>query len=194
MSRKNPMPNAEKSEIAKIRTQNTADTPIKRGRQFARGISGNPKGRPKGSRNRSTAVLEKLGAKADEVWDVIIKLASEGDHQALRIMADRTAARLREPACAFDLPPIVSLNDIPKASHAIVTACRTGQLPLSAAETLMRIIDRQRANLMLAAGDSKQSTEPDLQSDNIVCTNNERFVEAIDRALAGTRFDPRRKS
>lgn len=65
--------------------------------QFKAGQSGNPSGRPKGSRNRSTIVREWLEAKAtddsegevsDQLVRALIRKAAEGDVMAFRELFD----------------------------------------------------------------------------------------------------------
>ena len=139
--------------------ENTPDGMKKHGRPFERGTSGNSKGRPRGSRNRSTTLQEKLDAQSEVVWDVIIQLAAQRDPQALGIIADRTVAPLREPSYRFDLPEIKTWHDIPRAGQAVITACQKGELPPSAAERYMGLIDSHRANLLLAQEDETKVSD-----------------------------------
>ena len=61
-----------------------------RGRPFESGQSGNPKGRPKGSRNKTTLLAESLlEGDADAIMRKLLEKAKEGDLTALRICLDR---------------------------------------------------------------------------------------------------------
>ena len=54
--------------------------------QWRRGVSGNPAGRPRGSRNRSTVALEALLEEgADRLINKAMKMALGGDTAALRL-------------------------------------------------------------------------------------------------------------
>ena len=78
---------------------------IQRGRPFERGKSGNPKGRPKGSRNQATLLAEQLlDGEAEALVRKLINSALEGDTGALRMCLDRLVAPKRERRIAFELP------------------------------------------------------------------------------------------
>jgi hypothetical protein len=61
------------------------------------GVSGNPKGRPKGSKNKTTLLREAMEQKVDrrlsraipEVLDVVIQAAKKGDMSAAKMLLDR---------------------------------------------------------------------------------------------------------
>jgi len=61
-----------------------------RGRPFEPGQSGNPKGRPKGSRNQATMIAEALlDGEAEAITRRLVDKALEGDTAALRLCFDR---------------------------------------------------------------------------------------------------------
>ena len=64
-----------------------------RGRRFAKGRSGNPGGRPRGSINRSTRAAQLLlDGEATALSRKAVELALAGDPTALRLCLDRTVA------------------------------------------------------------------------------------------------------
>ena len=68
--------------------ENTAQQ--QRGRPFEKGTSGNPSGRPRGSRNATTLALEALlDGQANALTQKAIDLALAGDMAALRLCLDR---------------------------------------------------------------------------------------------------------
>ena len=57
-----------------------------RGRPFIKGQSGNPAGRPRGSRNRATRAMQTLlDGEAQALTRKAVELALEGDTTALRL-------------------------------------------------------------------------------------------------------------
>jgi hypothetical protein len=69
---------------------------------FQKGQSGNPAGRPRGSRNRATALFrDLLEDNAEAIVRKAISLAKTGDMSAVRVCMDRLApARRKAPvAC-----------------------------------------------------------------------------------------------
>jgi hypothetical protein len=108
---------------------------------FQPGQSGNPAGRPPGSRNKSTVVVEKLlDDSAGELTTAAITQATGGDSAVLRACMDRVAPRLRHRPLDFALPDLVTLADTPPAINAIAQGLAHGELDLEEAAALMRAV------------------------------------------------------
>jgi hypothetical protein len=120
--------------------ENTAEK--QRGRPFEPGKSGNPKGRPKGSRNQATLLAEELlDGEAEALTRKAIDRALEGDATALRLCLERLVAPRRERLVAFELPSkIESAADIAKASSAVLAACAAGILSPNEASQMMELV------------------------------------------------------
>ncbi len=94
-----------------------------RGRPFVAGKSGNPAGRPKGARNRTTVAVEEiLDGEADALARKAIELALNGDTVALRLCLERIAPAKRERPTPFMLPELNTAGDAVRASAALVEA------------------------------------------------------------------------
>lgn len=116
--------------------------------KFLKGTSGNPKGRPKGSRNKATLVAEALlGGEAKAIALKCIELAKAGDTTALRLCLERLVPPCRVRPIKLALPPISKPDDVLDAINAVLAAVATGQITLDEAETLMRLIDAARRAL-----------------------------------------------
>jgi hypothetical protein len=109
---------------------------------FEKGESGNPAGRPRGSRNRATLLMESLLADdAEAIGRKAIEMAKQGDMAAIRLCMDRLApARKGEPV-AFDLPPLDKPADSVAAAAEIVAAVAAGELTPAEAAELAKVID-----------------------------------------------------
>src|SRR2546430_16878132 len=93
--------------------QETATTAKRvRGRPFAKGQSGNPAGRPRGSMNRSTRAAQLLlDGEATALTRKAVAHALAGDPRALRLCLDRTIAPRPERLGDLSLPPINTAAD-----------------------------------------------------------------------------------
>lgn len=110
--------------------------------QFEKGQSGNPAGRPKGSRSRSTLAIEAiLEGEAEAITRKVIELALDGDGPALRMCMDRIAPPRKDRHVPFTLPPIVTAADAMKANAALVAAVADGELTPSEASDLGRLVE-----------------------------------------------------
>jgi hypothetical protein len=110
--------------------------------QFVSGQSGNPAGRPKGSRNRATVLAEQLfdGA-ADALANKAVEMALDGDTVALRLVLGRIIAPRRHRPSEFALPPLVTAADGAPAMAAIAAAASDGLLSTAEAAELSQVVD-----------------------------------------------------
>ena len=109
--------------------------------QFARGTSGNPSGRPPGSRNHATLLMEALlEGEAHELTRKAIDLAKAGDTHALRLCLDRLMPPGKDRLVHFDLPPIRGLDDVPLVMVSIMAAISEGKITPQEGEVISRIL------------------------------------------------------
>src|SRR6266853_3738609 len=80
-----------------------------RGQPFDKGRSGNPAGRPAGSRNKATLATEVLlDGQSAALTQKAVDRALAGSDLALKLCLDRILAPRRERTVRFALPPIAS--------------------------------------------------------------------------------------
>jgi Family of unknown function (DUF5681) len=109
--------------------------------QFKPGQSGNPAGKPKGTRNATTLALEALlDGQASALTQKAINLALAGDMAALRLCLDRILPPRKDSPVAFDLPEIKALNDAVPAMGALVKAVGQGDLTPTEAGELTKMV------------------------------------------------------
>ena len=105
------------------------------------GRSGNPKGRPPGSRHRALVALDAIGAEgAERVLGRVVAMAEQGDMAAARIVLDRCWPIRRGRPARFPLPPLESLADVPRATAAIAAAVAAGELTSDEAAGLAGVL------------------------------------------------------
>ncbi len=133
-------------------TADAETTPGKqRGRPFEPGQSGNPTGRPKGSRHQALLALDKIGeAASKEVLEAVVKGAKEGDMRAAEILLRRLWPERKGRVVEFDLPPIAGASDAIKAVAAIVDAVAAGQLTPEEAQAVASVVEIQRKTIETA--------------------------------------------
>lgn len=130
--------------MAEITAENTADSKA-RGRPFAPGQSGNPAGRPKGSRNRATVLLQSLlDGDGEEVVQRAIRDAKRGKGMALRLVMERLIPPARSSVAAVDLPRIQRAEDVAQAASEVIAAASRGELTLAEAQEWLKLLDAQR--------------------------------------------------
>ena len=117
-------------------------SPAPRGRPFERGQSGNPKGRPKGSRNAVTLLAEALlNDEAEAIIRKVVDKALEGDSAAMRLALERVLPAKRQRTVTVDFEgEITTAADAARASGAIVSACVSGEISFDEANQLMALI------------------------------------------------------
>ena len=110
--------------------------------QFQKGQSGNPAGRPRGARNRTTILMQNLLAgRAEAIGQKLIELAENGDIAAIRICMDRLAPTRRDGPVEVELPPIETPADSVAAAETIVAGVAAGDLTASEAADLAKVLD-----------------------------------------------------
>ncbi len=109
---------------------------------FQKGQSGNPSGRPRGSRNRATILFQNLLEEdAEAIARKAVDMAKAGDIAAIRICMDRLAPARRNDSIAFEFPPLERATDTVTAAATIVAAVGAGDLAPSEAADLAKVID-----------------------------------------------------
>ena len=95
---------------------------------FKPGVSGNPAGRPKGSKNNSTRLREKLERELPSILRKLTALAIEGDTAAAKLILDRALPPLRAEAAVVRVPGVQGASLAERAGD-VLGAIVEGRLP-----------------------------------------------------------------
>jgi hypothetical protein len=110
-----------------------------RGRPFN---PGNP-GRPPGSKNKITQIVEQLAeGQAQQLIQKVIEQAQAGDVSCLKMMLDRLWPPRKGQPVNVVMPPINTSQDLFAAIASIWTAIREGHLTPDEASALSVVVDR----------------------------------------------------
>jgi hypothetical protein len=112
----------------------------KQGR-WTKGTSGNPSGRPVGSRNRATLLVEQLlEADAEVIVHKTLELAKKGNIHALRLCLERLAPPKKERPIELEVTPTHNTYDLPITFQQILTAVAEGRLTPGEGQTIAAIL------------------------------------------------------
>jgi hypothetical protein len=109
---------------------------------FHPGQSGNPAGKPKGTRNRATLAVEALlEGEAEALSRKAIDLALAGDTVALRLCLERIAPVRKGRAIALDLGPVKTAQDLAEAQTTIIAAMGSGEITTDEATDAAKVVE-----------------------------------------------------
>lgn len=115
------------------------------GKPFEPGHSGNPNGRPAGSRNAATVAVEiLLEGEAEAIGRKAVELALAGDTLALRLVLERIAPVRRSRPVPFQMPEVKAAGDIVRGIGAVLQAAAAGDLAPDEAATIAGILETKR--------------------------------------------------
>jgi Family of unknown function (DUF5681) len=113
-----------------------------RGRPFVKGESGNPAGKPKGARHKTTLAMEALlEGQAESLTRKAVEMALDGDTTAMRLCFERILPARKDRPVAFEMPVVATAGDAVKAAGALLAAVASGDLTPSEAAELSRLLE-----------------------------------------------------
>jgi hypothetical protein len=128
-----------------------AKTNNKQGGRFQPGQSGNPNGRPHGSRNKATLALEAiLGNEGEAITRKAIENALNGDMTAIRLCMERLIPVRKDSPVSFNLPEINNANDGAKAMASVLRSLADGDITPNEASSVAGVIETYRKTLKTA--------------------------------------------
>ncbi|HLN23347.1 MAG TPA: DUF5681 domain-containing protein [Patescibacteria group bacterium] len=108
---------------------------------FKKGQSGNPKGRPAGSRTKTTLLLDALiDGQAKEIVQSMVNAALGGDTSAGRALLDRLVPPRKDRPVTFALPPITTAADAAAALAGLLNAVAEGSVTPSEATEVSKLV------------------------------------------------------
>jgi hypothetical protein len=109
--------------------------------QFQKGQSGNPAGRPRGSRNKATLRMQELlEQEAEQLVDKVVKMALAGNIAAIRLCLDRLVPMRRNELLLYQMPSMQKAADAVSAMARITSAAVAGDVTPDEAAKLAKVI------------------------------------------------------
>ncbi|MFH7326666.1 DUF5681 domain-containing protein [Desulfurivibrio sp. C05AmB] len=122
-----------------------------RGKPFQPGQSGNPAGRPKGARNKTTmAALALLDGEAEALTRRVLEMALDGDFQALKLCLERLIPPAKDRPVTVSLPEMKEPGDLPRITAAILAAVAAGEIGPTEAAALGKLVEQHGKAVELA--------------------------------------------
>lgn len=118
---------------------------------FRKGTSGNPSGRPIGSRNQATLLAEQLlEGESEQLIRQAITMAKKGNTHALRLCLERVIPIRKERSIELELPPAKNALELAANLQCILAAVGEGKITPGEAQILTEVL-RSQAHLFEAA-------------------------------------------
>jgi len=108
--------------------------------KFILGTSGNPEGRPQGSKNRSTKLLETLDADVPALLAVTKEKALQGDMTAMRLLLERVLPVRKPVAPMLELAELGDAVTLTAKAQAVIHGVARGTVPPDIAGQLITAI------------------------------------------------------
>ena len=123
----------------------TTETGSSKDTRFKPGKSGNPHGRRAGSRSKVLVALDTLGEDgAEEILKKMVEKAKEGDAVAARTILERVWPARKGARLSFDLPEVITAEDLPGAVGAITRQVADGEISPDEGATIVALLEAHR--------------------------------------------------
>jgi hypothetical protein len=120
----------------------------KHGTKWKKGQSGNPAGKPPGSRHKVTLAVERLlDGEGEELTRKAIELAKEGDLTALKLCLERICPPRKSRPFSIDLPDVKTSEGVSLAQTSVVQAVGEGEITHEDGQVLSNILESRRKGI-----------------------------------------------
>ena len=145
--------------------------------QYQKGTSGNPSGRPVGSRNRATLLEEQLlDGEAEQLTRKLVELALKGNGQMMKLCVDRLLPIPKERSIELDLPLPKNAQELPASYESVLSAICEGRITPNEGQSLNGLLDSQARGFELQSIDRRIQALEDRESEFQKCRTDLRYL------------------
>lgn len=113
--------------------------------RFCKGQSGNPKGRPAGSRSKVLVALDALGeGEAEAIVLTMVEQAKGGDMTAAKAILDRVWPPRKGARLQFDLPAVSTADELPAAIASVTRQVAEGEISPDESAAIVALLEAHR--------------------------------------------------
>ncbi len=139
-----------------------AETEISSAKQkpgFKPGQSGNPAGKPPGTRNRVSRLLDQKAEEgAEAILAAVLGAAQTGDVRAAELVLSRCWPVPKGRRLTLSLPPVEGASDVVRALGALLREVAAGNVSAEEAQAVASLIESQRRALETVDLESRIAT------------------------------------
>jgi hypothetical protein len=145
--------------------------------QYQKGTSGNPSGRPVGSRNKATLLAEQLlEGEAPHLIRKALELATAGNVQALRLCLDRVYPIPKDRSIELEFPLPKNAQELPASYQTVMSAICEGRITPGEGQSLNGLLDSQAKGFELQSIDRRIQALEDRESEFQKCRTDVRYL------------------
>ena len=127
-----------------------------RGKPFPKGNRANPNGRPAGSRNKATVLLDQLAeGEGEEILRKTLEDAKAGDANARKLILDRIWPIRKGRPVSLHLPSIATGADVVAALGLVAEAVGAGELTPEEGASVAAVLEIKRKAIETAELDAR---------------------------------------
>ena len=136
----------EEAESTEADVPKTIPSARKGRKGFVRGISGNPNGRPRGSKNKVPSYCQDLiDEHAPEIIAKAVELALEDDNvRAIKFLLDRLVPPKKSAPLTLDLPETRTAEEVLAAFGAVEESLRRGDITTDELRVVVEFLESKR--------------------------------------------------
>jgi hypothetical protein len=126
--------------------------------RFRPGQSGNPSGKPPGTRSRANQIVERLFLEEGDLETIarkVVDAAKAGEQWAIQAILTRVAPPRKSAPVKLDLPKIAGAPDLVAAMAVVIEAVAAGEIDPEEATAVAALLETKRRTIETAEHEAR---------------------------------------